>query len=128
MVDFHLSNRLLIERVPLGIQVGESGVEVDLGVFFPRAPLAALSDDPKDTVSFAQCVEIVQREASKKTYQTIEHLAQSLHMALKKVVPIGCEVMVKVKRLQGAPPGVSFTYFPKPSVEEQPCSSLWEEV
>ncbi len=41
-MDFHLSIRLLIERIKPAVQVGGREVDVDIAVFFPRAPLVCV--------------------------------------------------------------------------------------
>lgn len=98
-------------------------IEIDLWIFFPKAPLACMSDNPKDTIDLRKCVEILNTEISNKPFVLMEHLAYELHSALKKQLPMHLDIALRVTPLD---PKMSFMYFPKKETQEEKKSRPWE--
>lgn len=121
-MDFHLATKLHIEKFKPSVLVSGEEVEIDCILFFASTPLACMSDEPKDRISESKCLEIMQNELSKKSYTLTEHLAYSLHTALKKELPMTLEILVKVKNSKS-----SFTYFPKKETVGKKTSRIWDE-
>lgn len=124
-MDYHLSTRLLIEKIRPSILVEEKEVEIDLALFFPRSPLECISGESRQVSYEQMCLQIIERETVKKKFQLIEHLAYTLHTALKKELPMTIEIMVKVKKI-GVVPAISFTYFREKEMEMKK-GSRWDE-
>jgi len=140
MNDFSFTPHLSIEELVLELFVGwtdeerkkKQPIQIDLSIFFPRAPLGAVSDELKDTVCYDTCVEKIREVATKKPFHLIEHLAYEIHTALTKELPMHLDLMVKVRKMEPPIPGlraVSFTFFPsknKSENEEKKTSRSWD--
>jgi dihydroneopterin aldolase len=138
-MNFHLSTHLSIEGVQLDLFIGCSekerekrqAIEVDVHLFFSRTPLGCLSDEPRDIVNSTTCMEIIQREANKKPFHLLEHLAHEIHSSLRKELPMHLEILVRVRKLHPEFPnvkkGIAFTYFPKKDHEEKKRPQMWDE-
>ncbi len=133
------SIHLAIERLQLDLRVGceeeerreAQPIEIDVYLYMAKMPLGAISDELKDTICYAKCMEIISTTASKKEFQLIEHLAYEIHSALKKELPMTLEISVKVRKIHPPLPykmdGVSFTYFPQRAPEEKKVTRRWDE-
>lgn len=125
-----LATHLYIEglRVELSLGVTEEErkkpqqIEIDVQLFFPKTPLACLSDEPRDALPYAKCIDLIQAAAHKKPFQLLEHLVYEIHSSLKKELPIYLEILVK-----GRNNGMSFTYFPKKEEEPKKTARVWNE-
>ncbi|WP_151193365.1 dihydroneopterin aldolase [Cysteiniphilum sp. JM-1] len=61
-------------------------VKLDLIISYHKAPTGCVSDDLNETICYASINELLLKTARQKRYQLIEHLAQSLLDALKKML------------------------------------------
>jgi dihydroneopterin aldolase len=133
------SIHLAIERLQLDLRIGceemerreAQPIEVDVCLYMAKIPLGAISDELKDTICYAKCIDIISAAAGKKAFLLIEHLAYEIHSALKKELPMTLEISVKVRKVHPPLPykmgGVSFTYFPERAPEEKKVTRRWDE-
>lgn len=129
------STQFSIEGIRLDLAIGSTKerqpIEIDLWIFFSRTPLGCVSDEQKDRVSSLKYAEIILEEAKKKPFTLLEHLAYTLHKALKRELPMTTEVAIRVRQLHTSLPeltkGISFTYFPPREVEEGKKAHRWNE-
>src|ERR1700676_4067234 len=87
--------QLVVEGILIAILIGgtpdnkinKQPVEIDVGIFFTEMPPSCKNDALPDTACTSLCIETVLKEASKKHFHLLEHLAYEIHTALTKALP-----------------------------------------
>lgn len=59
-------------------------IKVEIKIIFATAPAACQTELLEDTLCYAQVIEKIQQELSKKEFKLIEHLSYSLYELIKK--------------------------------------------
>lgn len=88
-------------------------VDLDVEVRFSELPSACTSDKLEDTVCYADLIDAAREACAGREFQLIERLAHDLFGRLRKLVPPGAELWLRVTKLhppvEGLSGGVSFS-------------------
>jgi 7,8-dihydroneopterin aldolase/epimerase/oxygenase len=74
-------------------------VDLDLAVRFAELPPACESDKLGDTVCYAELVEVARRAVAGREFHLVERLAHALFAELRRLVPPGAELWLRVTKL-----------------------------
>ncbi len=104
-------------HVRLGCTADERRIPqaVDLGIRirFAQPPSACETDALKDTVCYAELIELASDIAARREFQTIERLARELYVRIRPMLPADAELWLKVTKVHppvaGLTGGVSFS-------------------
>ena len=100
----------LMARVKVGCSPQErrraARVYFDFAVRFPRRPRACRSDLLKDTICYASVCQLVTALVTAREFRLIEHLGYEVYTAIRKKLPTGCRLAVRVTKPRPPIPGV----------------------
>jgi dihydroneopterin aldolase len=88
-------------------------VDLDLAIRFPAPPSACETDELKDTVCYAELLDAARTHCQGREFRLLEKLASELLARLRREVPPGAELWLRVTKLYPPVPelrgGVSFS-------------------
>lgn len=90
-------------------------MEVEVRIFFPKAPLSCVSGEEKDAPRMQDCKAIAENKVAEKPNAPVEFLAYQIYMALKRELPMHVDIHVRVRK-----EGVSFHYLVPKEGQEKP--------
>ena len=91
----------------------EQAILLDLDICLPKPPKACKTDKLEDTICYAEMIEDLRKQLSKKSYRLIEHLTQDIFDIVKLQLPKQAKLMVRINKypkIEGLLGGVSFCY------------------
>ncbi len=75
-------------------------VDIDIAIYFPSPPLGCRSDELKDTICYAHIVDIVKKILEPSSFKLVEHLAQAIINALRRVIAADHKIKVTITKLK----------------------------
>ncbi len=88
-------------------------VDLGLAIRFAGAPAACETDALKDTVCYAELIELARDCAARREFRTIERLARELFVRLRPGLPSDAELWLRVTKIHppviGLAGGVAFS-------------------